>query len=143
VGSPVKTKSSPRLVDLISTWMKKELPKAKHSEAHNEKKKVGAMSTERFTIMKGKRECFYVEITTALVPDPYAYMTIGTSLGSILVESIEIKHDRVIFGKWNSGAEVLAADPEFFQKMAVYMSRAAMVVTMGDFYPNIPEDKDE
>lgn len=133
----------PRLVDLIITWMKKELPKAGYEEGGISKPPNSMVGRKTFTIWKGKgknkRECFKVEFVTG----DYAFGTIfSTHTKSNLFEEFTIKDDRVIFGKWNNGIEVLAADQDFFEKMALYMTRAAMVVTMGDFVPNIPEASD-
>jgi hypothetical protein len=132
-------KPPPTLADIIVTWIKKELPKAQYEETKPKKHGYGIPSFHKFTIMKkeGKivRPCVIIDFS-------HDCMVIKSSFSSMLFEEAIIKHDRVIWGKWNSGAEVLAADPEFFQKMTLYMTRAAMVVTMGDFCPNIPEEKD-
>lgn len=135
-----KEKAPPTLTDLIVTWIRKELPKAQYEETKPLKKHDTIIPTfHKFTIMKkeGKtiRPCVIIDFSPS-------YMVIKSSFSSLLFEEATIKHDRVVWGKWNSGAEVLAADPEFFQKMTLYMTRAAMVVTMGDFCPNIPEEKD-
>lgn len=132
-------KPVPHLADLIVTWMKKELPKAKYEKWDHE-----GVGNCQFTITKGKgktrRECFRVEVSALNITEIglNPYMTISCPTTN-LMENAEIKNDRVIFGKWNSGQEVLAADPDFFLKMTLCMTRAAMVVTMGDFYPRIPE----
>lgn len=140
--------SNPRLVDLLVTWMKKELPKAGYEEIFTEQggPMNGLPHRKVFTIWKGKgkykRECFKVEFAGLAMSTSDAYMRIFTSVTSI-EELASILKDKVRFGKWNGGAEVLAADPEFFQKMTMYMTQAAMVVTMGDFFPNIPSEVDE
>ena len=125
----------PRLVDLIIAWMKKELPKAGFEETNHQ---------TTFTINKrvGKivRECFKVEFRHHEAVGPSFGTIFSTTTKSNLFEEFTIPDDRVVFGKWNSGAEVLAADPQFFQKLTLYMTRAAMVVTMGDFAPNIPSE---
>lgn len=132
-------KKNPRLVDLIITWMKKELPKAKFEDRCYSRPgaPLVAPDVKRITIMKGKRECFKVEFYGFAGDESSMKISCAPSEG-ILYEHIDVKRDRVVFGKWNNGAEVLAADPEFFQKMTLYMTAAAMVVTMGDFSPNIP-----
>jgi hypothetical protein len=138
-----KPKLNPNLLDIIDTWMKKELPKAQYDV-------VVPLQTlmpkfKRITILKkvGKttRPCFMVELHPSTNPavGDVGYMVIKPDWSSTLSEEATIKHDRVIWGKWNEGAEVMAADPEFFQKMTLYMTIAARVVTMGDFNPNFPE----
>lgn len=138
-------KENPRLVDLIIAWMEKELPKAKIENITFDNETGPSPHNKRFTIMKksGKtlREYFQVEFCGLNLDSLPFGMIISCSAISSLSEYVNISHDRVTFGKWNSEAEVLAADPEFFQKMAMYMTRAAIVVTMGDFCPNIPENK--
>lgn len=134
---------SPTLLDLIDTWMKQELPKAQYEEVKPPQTLMP--SFKRITILKktGKttRPCFVVELHPSMNPAiASGYLVIKTNWSSILEEEATIISDRVVWGKWNDGAEVLAADPEFFQKMTLYMTRAAMVVTMGDFSPNIPEE---
>lgn len=127
----------PHLVDLIVTWMKKELPKAKFENVRSERDGPmnGSPWRKTFTIMKGKRPCFKVEVADLSMSDAEAYMRIFTDYMH-LEEQATIYKDRVKFGKWNKEAEVLAADPEFFEKMTMHMTTAAMVVTMGDFHPN-------
>ena len=139
---PVK---QPKLIDLIFDWIKKELPKAKFEERDNLQTLMPKI--QRVTIMKrwGRkkdqiRECFHLDFQKG----PFdSYVTIGTNWSSTLSEEITVKADRVIFGKWGGGIEILAADPEFFGKLALYMTQSARVVTMGDFSPNLPEPDEE
>lgn len=139
-----KPKPNPNLLDIIDTWMKKELPKAQYDVV--EPLQTLMPKFKRITILKkvGKttRPCFMVELhpNRNNTEDSIGYIVIKTDWSSTLSEEATIEHDKVVWGKWNDGAEVMAADPEFFQKMTLYMTRAAMVVTMGDFSPNIPED---
>lgn len=141
----MKRSSNPALADLIVEWMKKELPKAGYEEIFTEQDgPMNALPNRKvFTIWKGhgkaKRECFKIEFAGLAFSTSDAYMRIFTSWGRTLEETASIMKDKVRFGKWNESAEVLAADPEFFQKMTLYMTRAAMVVTMGDFCPKLPE----